>query len=342
MANKASDYFILKNDNGVEVTFIGLGGRFISIKAPSPNGEIADVILGYDTIEEAINGDIYFGAICGRYANRISEGKFDLDGISFQLDTNNGPNHLHGGFDGFHNRVWEIEKIDKEGAVSAYKLTLTSPDGDQKYPGELKVTVIYSLTSDNQLCLEYEAETNKPTIINLTSHPYFNLKGAGSGNVLGHELQLMASRFTTIDPILGTCSGEISPVADTPFDFMKVKKVGEVIVPDNEQIKLGGVGLDHNFVIDSGGKDVKLAAKLHDPDSGRTMEVYTDQPGIQIYTGNHFDGTQIGKGGIGMVKYAGLAMETQIFPNSPNITHFPNAILRPGEKYKHCCIYKFL
>jgi aldose 1-epimerase len=339
---KADDRFVLKNDNGVEVTFIGLGGRFISMKVPSPNGEIADVILGYDTTEEALNGDIYFGAICGRYANRISKGKFDLEGISFELDVNNGPNHLHGGFDGFHNRVWEIEKIDKEGAVSAYKLSLTSPDGDQKYPGELIVTVIYSLTSDNQLCLDYEATTNKSTIINLTSHPYFNLKGAGSGNILNHELQMMASKFTTIDSGLGTCSGEILPVAATPFDFVNVKKVSEAIVLDNEQIQLGGEGLDHNFVIDDGGKEVKLAARLHDPDSGRTMEVYTDQPGIQIYTGNHFDGTQIGKTGIGMVKYAGLAMETQIFPNSPNIAHFPNAILRPGELYKHCCIYKFL
>jgi len=309
---------------------------------PSPNGEIADVILGYDSVEEAINGDIYFGAICGRYANRISEGKFVLDGILFQLDTNNGPNHLHGGFDGFHNRVWEVEKIEKEGAVSAYKLSLTSPDGDQKYPGELKVTVVYSLTSDNQLCLEYEAVTNKSTIINLTSHPYFNLKGAGSGNILNHELQMMASRFTTIDPKLGTCSGEIVPVEDTPMDFTNVKKVGDAIVANNEQIELGGGGLDHNFVIDDGDMKVKLAARLHDPDSGRTMEVYTDQPGIQIYTGNHFDGTQIGKGGSGMVKHAGLAMETQIFPNSPNIAHFSNAILRPGEKYKHCCIYKFL
>lgn len=339
---KATDCFVLKNDNGVEVAFLGLGGRLISIKVPSPKGDIADIVLGYDTIEESINGDIYFGALCGRYANRISKGQFEIDGVPYQLDTNDAPNHLHGGFGGFHCRVWEVEPIEKEGAVSAFKLSLISPDGDQKYPGELNVTVIYSLTNDNQFCIEYEAETSKATIINLTSHPYFNLNGAGSGDVLTHELQLMASRYTTIDPELGTCSGEIVPVTGTPMDFTVPTPIGKAVIAKTEQIALAGGGLDHNFVIDDGSKKVRLAARVHAPESGRIMEVYTDQPGIQIYTGNHFDQSQVGKSGIGMVKYAGLAMETQIFPNSPNIAHFPDAILKPGEKYSHCCIYKFL
>lgn len=339
---KATDRFILKNDNGIEVAFIGKGGRFVSIKVPSSKGDIADVVIGYDTVEEAINGDKYFGALCGRYANRVSKGQFDLNGVSYQLDVNDTLNHLHGGFDGFHNRVWDVEPTSKEGAVSAYKLSLVSPDGDQNYPGELKVTVIYSLTSDNQLCIEYEAVSDKDTIINLTSHPYFNLKGCGNGDVCAHELQLTASKYTTIDPELGTCGGEIAPVKGTPMDFVVPTPIGKAVAIENEQLKLGGGGIDHNFVLDDGSKKVKLAARLHDPESGRTMEVYTDQPGIQIYTGNHFNGSEIGKAGLPLVKHAGVALETQIFPNSPNIGHFPDAILKKGEKYTHCCIYKFV
>ncbi len=339
---KATDSFTLKNNNGVEVTFTAHGGRLVSIKAPSPKGEIADVVIGYDTIEESVVGDLYFGALCGRFANRVSKGQFVLDGVQYQLDVNNGPNHLHGGFDGFHNKVWNVEPTSKEGSVAAYKLTLTSTDGDQKYPGELNVNVVYSLTADNQFVIEYEAETSKPTIINLTSHPYFNLKGAGNGDVCDHELQLMASRYTTIDPELGTCGGEIADVAGTPMDFTSVKTIGKAVHENNQQLQLGGGGIDHNFVIDNGGNSVVLAARLRDPESGRVMEVYTDQPGVQIYTGNHFDGTTIGKGQKGIVKFGGVALETQIFPNSPNIEHFPNAVLRPGEKYKHTCVYKFI
>jgi aldose 1-epimerase len=256
--------------------------------------------------------------------------------------VNNGPNHLHGGFDGFHNKVWNVEPTTKAGTVSAYKLTLTSADGDQNYPGEVKVCVIYSLTADNQFIIEYEAETSKPTIINLTSHPYFNLKGAGNGNVCNHELQLMAANYTTIDSEIGTCAGKIEDVAGTPMDFTVYKAIGKALNDYNQQFKLGGGGLDHNFVIVNDSNEIVLAARLRDPESGRTMEVYTDQPGIQIYTGNHFDGSTICKGGKAIVKHGGIALETQIFPNSPNIDHFPNAVLRPGDKYKHTCIYKFV
>lgn len=340
MANKASDTFTLKNDNGVEITFTAEGGRLVSVKVPSKNNGVADVIIGYDTVAEALKGDQYFGAICGRYANRIANGEFELDGKKYKLDTNDAPNHLHGGNEGFNKRVWSVEPTVKNGAVSAFKLTLTSPDGDQKYPGELKISVIYSLSADNSFCIEYEAETDKPTVVGLTCHPYFNLKGAGTGDATEQELQLMASKYTTIDPKQMTCMGEIADVKGTPMDFTLPKKVKLALVDKHPQIRLVD-GIDHNFVIDGGGKGVKLAARFHDPETNRTMEVYTDQPGIQIYTGNHFDGSDKGKLGVGMVKYAGFAFETQIFPNSPNIDKFPNAILRPGETYKHTCIYKF-
>lgn len=337
---KATDHFTLKNSKGVEITFTAHGGRLASIKVPSASGEVADVVIGYDTIEESVAGDAYFASICGRFANRIAGGRFELDGIRYQLDINNGPNHLHGGFDGFCHRIWSVEPIEKPGAVSAYKLSLISPDGDQNYPGEVKVEVIYSLTDDNRFSIDYQAVSSKPTVINLTSHPYFNLKGAGNGTIEQHKLQIMASKYTTIDPEIGTCAGEIADVAGTPMDFTQEKAIGEALKSDHPQVRLVD-GIDHNFVIDNGGKELVLAARLKDPESGRTLEVLTDQPGVQMYTGNHFDSSTKGKQGVGIEKYAGVAFETQIFPNSPNIAHFPNAVLRPGEVYTHTCIYKF-
>ncbi|MFO8002278.1 MAG: aldose epimerase family protein [Marinilabilia sp.] len=340
MTNQASDTFTLTNNNNVEITFAAHGGRLLSAKVPSSSGEIADVLIGYDTVEEALNGDLFFGALCGRYANRISEGRFELDGKTLQLDVNNGPNHLHGGNKGFNQKVWSVEPVEMEGCTSAFRLSLVSPDGDQKYPGELSVNVVYSLNDNNEFKIEYEAETTKPTVINLTSHPYFNLKGAGSGDVLSHKLWLHASNYTPIDPQLETCGGDISIVAGTPMDFTSEKALEEAVNSSFDQIKLVD-GLDHNFVLDHEGKSIGLAATLKDPDSGRSLEVYTNQPGIQVYTGNHFDGSEKGKGGIPIDKYAGVALETQIFPNSPNCDHYPDATLRPGEKYNHVCIYKF-
>lgn len=341
MKDKALQVFKLKNQNGLEITFIPHGGRIMSIKVPSVKGEIADVVIGYDTPMEAVNGDLYFGAICGRYANRISKGQFLLDGRLIQLDTNNGPNHLHGGIDGFNARVWDVKETERDGSSVAWELSLVSPDGDQKYPGQLSVKIIYSLTSDNSFIIEYEAETSGSTVINLTSHPYFNLKGAGTGDVLRHELQLMADNFTPINPELETCAGEILPVAGAALDFRWPKTLAEAVGSEFPQIRLVD-GLDHNFVLNSRGGRTALAAILKDPESGRTMEVYTDQPGIQVYTGNHFDGSEKGKNGVAVEKYAGVALETQIFPNSPNVAHFPDAVLRPGEKYRHTCIYKFI
>ena len=331
--------YTLKNKH-IEITFIERGGQIISIKVPDAKGHIDDVVVGYDTMDEIIAGDVYFGALCGRYANRIVGGQFEIDGKKFQLDCNDGTNHLHGGFDGFNSRIWSVTPTVTDKFVQAYKLSLTSEDGDQNYPGKLEVSVIYGITKDNQFVIEYEAETSKPTIINLTSHPYFNLCGAGKASAINHKLQLNASRYTPISAKLGTTSGEIVPVKDTPFDFTSAKIVKVACDTDHEQINMIK-GIDHNFVIDDFDGSVKLVGVLLDPESGRKMEVYTNQPGIQIYTGAHFDGSETGKKGEPIDACAGIAMETQIFPNSPNYANFPNATLKPGEKYKHTCIYKF-
>lgn len=332
--------YSLKNSNNVEITFIARGGQVVSMKVPDAKGNISDVVIEYDTPEEALKGDAYFAAICGRFANRIAGGQFNIDGVSYQLDVNNGPNHLHGGNDGFNMREWNVEEISIEGATSAYRLSLLSPDGDQNYPGELVVSVIYSLNDDNEFKIEYEATTTKPTVINLTSHPYFNLDGEGDVN--NHDLQLNCDKYTPIEEKLGTCGGEIAPVTGTVMDFTTVKKIEEASYSDFSQMALGGGGLDHNFIVNGGGDgNVVKAATLIAPKSGRKLEVYTDQPGIQLYTGNHFDGTEKGKKQQPIVKYAGIAFETQIFPNSPNCEKYPNAVLRPGETYRHVCIYKF-
>jgi aldose 1-epimerase len=340
MSNKASDSFILKNNNGIEITFAAHGGRLVSVKVPSAAGDVADVLVGYDTVEEALNGDLFFGALCGRYANRIVKGQYVIDGETVQLEVNNGPNHLHGGSEGFNQRVWDVEEIRKDDCTSAFRLTLISPDGDQKYPGELKVKVVYSLNDDNEFKLEYEAETSKPTVINLTSHPYFNLSGDLSNSAADHLLTLNATQFTPIDPAVETCNGEIADVKGTPMDFTSEKSVRDALSSSFDQIKMVD-GLDHNFVISQGGEKLTKAASLKDPRTGRTLEVFTDQPGIQVYTGNHFDGSEKGKGGVPIEKYCGVALETQIFPNSPNHDNYPDAVLRPGDKYQHTCIYKF-
>ncbi|WP_430931364.1 aldose epimerase family protein [Saccharicrinis sp. 156] len=337
---KASDVFTLKNGNNIEVTFIGRGGQLIGIKVPDAKGEIADVVIGYENVDAALAGDGYFGALCGRYANRIVGGKFELDGTQYQLDVNNGPNHLHGGNDGFNSRVWDVEPYADSKYAQAYKLSLVSPDGDQKYPGELTVSVIYGLTDDNELVIDYTADTTKPTIINLTSHAYFNLKGAGTGTVENHILELNADKYTPISAEIGTVTGEIAEVKGTAMDFVDAKKIGDACHSDCPQVKLVD-GIDHNFVINGYDGNLKLAARLSDPESGREMQVFTDQPGVQIYTGSHFDGSETGKSGAPIEKWAGVALETQIFPDSPNKENFPNAVLRPGEVYKHTCVYKF-
>ncbi|WP_439185141.1 aldose epimerase family protein [Carboxylicivirga taeanensis] len=337
----AADVFTLKNSKGVEVTFIARGGQITSIKVPNAKGEVADVVIGYDTVEEALAGDAYYGAICGRYANRIVKGEFELNGQSYQLETNNGPNHLHGGTDGFNLRTWEVEQVELPQFAQACQLTLVSPDGDQGYPGELTTIVTYGLTEDNELVIEYDAVADKDTIINLTSHAYFNLDGAGAGTIAEHELTLNADKFTPIDGEIGTVTGEIAEVKDTSMDFTAAKKIKEALQADCPQVKLVD-GIDHNFVINGYDGSLKLAARLESPLSGRCMEVYTDQPGVQVYTASHFDGSETGKQGRPIEKWAGLALETQIFPDSPNKAHFPEATLKAEEHYRHTCVYKFI
>lgn len=331
--------YTLKNKN-IVIDFIERGGQVISIRVPDAKGNIDDVVVGYDTMDEIIAGDGYFGALCGRYANRIVEGKFEIDGEKFQLGCNNETNHLHGGVAGFNSKNWTVSPVTLDKFVQAYKLSLTSEDGEEKYPGKLDVSVIYGVTEDNQFVIEYEAETSKPTVINLTSHAYFNLCGAGKASAENHKLQLNASNYTPICAKLGTASGEIVDVKGTPFDFTSATSVKSACDTDHEQINMIQ-GIDHNFVIDNCDGATQLVGTLLDPESGRKMEVYTDQPGIQIYTGAHFDGSEKGKNGIPIEACAGIAMETQIFPNSPNYANFPNATLMPGEKYTHVCIYKF-
>lgn len=337
---KASDVFTLKNSNKVEITFIGRGGQITGIKVPDAKGKIADVVIGYQTVDEALAGDGYLGALCGRFANRIVNGQFELEGTKYQLECNNGSNHLHGGIDGFNSRTWEVEVIKDRKYAQAYKLSLVSEDGDQGYPGKLTVEVIYGLTDDNEFVIEYTANTTKSTIINLTSHAYFNLKGAGTGNVLDHELEINASKYTPIDGEIGTVTGEIAEVKGTAMDFVDPKAIGKACKSNDPQVKLVD-GIDHNFVIAGYDGSLRIAARLVDPESGREMEVYTDQPGVQIYTGSHFDSSETGKLGAPIEKWAGVALETQIFPDSPNKENFPNAVLKPGETYKHTCVYKF-
>jgi aldose 1-epimerase len=338
---KASDVFTLKNSKGVEVTFIARGGQITGIKVPNDKGEVADVVIGYETTEEALAGDAYFGALCGRYANRIVKGQFELNGEKIQLDVNNGPNHLHGGNDGFNLRTWSVEEVKLPQFAQAYNLMLLSPDGDQNYPGELSTIVTYGLTEDNEFVIEYDAVSTKDTIINLTSHAYFNLEGAGTGTIAEHELTINANKFTPIDGEIGTVTGEIAEVKGTGMDFSSGKKIGETLTADCPQVKLVD-GIDHNFVINGYDGSLKLAARLEHKGAGRTMEVYTDQPGVQIYTGSHFDSSEKGKQGAPIEKWAGVALETQIFPDSPNKANFPNATLKAEEHYKHTCVYKFI
>ena len=337
---KASDKFTLKNSNGVEVSFIARGGQVISAKVPDKNGNFTDVVIGFDTVEETLAGDAYLGAICGRFANRIADGKLSIDGKSYQLDINNEPNHLHGGLDGFNSRTWEVENVDSSAYVKAYKLKLVSPDGDQKYPGELSVEVIYGLTEKNEFCIEYKAKTTATTVVNLTCHPYFNLKGSGKGTIEDHQLTMNSTDFTPLSKEIGTVSGEIVPVAGTPLDFSEGGLLGNSLSSDHEQIAMVD-GIDHNFVINGYDETLKHALTLSEPTSGRVLKVFTDQPGVQLYSGSHWDGSTKGKNGLPITKWGGLAIETQKFPDSPNHPDFPSTFLKPGEEYTHKCVYAF-
>jgi aldose 1-epimerase len=337
---KPVEMVTLKNASGMEVQAISYGAIITSIKVPDRAGKIADVVLGFDQSNQYFADPTppYFGAIVGRYGNRIANGAFALDFKKYVLVKNNGPNHLHGGTKGFDKVLWNVAtKNAAEGASAIF--TRTSPDGEEGYPGNLDVRVTYTLTDKNALIVDFHATTDKPTVVNLTQHSYFNLAGEGSGDILGHQLTLNADRYTPVDATL-IPTGQLAPVAGTPFDFRKATAIGARIDQDNAQLK-NGKGYDHNWVLNRKGTGPELAAQLTDPKSGRTLEITTTEPGIQFYTGNFLDGTIKGKGGHVYGLRSGLCLETQHFPDSPNHKSFPSTELRPGKTYDSRTIFTF-
>jgi aldose 1-epimerase len=323
--------FTLINSNGISARITNYGGIVTSLMVPDRKGRPEDVVLGFETLEEYLAGHPYFGAIVGRYANRIAGGRFELEGEIYRLAINNGNNHLHGGVAGLDKRVWEFETYSSQGE-SSLELTRLSPHGEEGYPGNLSLRVIYTLNDDNELKVAFAAETDRPTPVNLSHHGYFNLTG-GKETVLGHELTVNAGRYTAVTSE-SIPTGELPGTGGTPMDFREAKPVGRDIG------KVPG-GYDHNYVLDGNEGELKKAAILYEPESGRRMEVLTTQPGVQLYTGNFLDGALTGKKGQVYNQHHGLCLETQHFPDSPNQPHFPGTILLPGEEYKHIAIYRF-
>ncbi len=331
------DIYTLVNKSGAEVRITNYGGIIVSLKVPDKDGNLGDVMLGRDKVEDYIaNNGPYFGALIGRYGNRIGKGTFELDGKTYTLAKNNGENHLHGGKVGFDKVLWNAKEIAAGGAPGL-ELTYFSKDGEEGYPGNLNVTVKYIWTNKNELKIEYKANTDKPTVVNLTSHGYFNL--AGKGDILGHELMINADKMTPVDSGL-IPTGEVTEVAGTPFDFRTLKVVGKDIAADDQQIKYGP-GYDHNFVLNKTFGEMSLAAEVYDPSTGRDMEVWTTEPSLQFYSGNFLDGTITGKGGVVYNKHAALCLESQHNPDSPNKDQWPTTTLRPKQTYKTTTIYKF-
>ena len=327
--------YTLTNANGCEAKITNYGGIVVSLKVPDKTGQLSDVVLGYETLDKYIEKTPYFGALVGRYGNRIGKGKFTLNGKEYTLAVNNGPNHLHGGIIGFDKVVWRAKETRKPEGVGL-ELTYLSKDGEEGYPGNLSVTVRYLWTNDNELRIDYAATTDKPTVVNLTNHSYFNL--ACKGDILGHELMIDADKFTPVDEGL-IPTGELRNVAGTPMDFRKATAIGARIEQPDEQLKFG-LGYDHNWVLNRSGS-LRLVARMYEPTTGRVLEVYTTEPGVQFYCGNFLDGTITGKYGTVYHKRYGLCLETQHFPDSPNKPSFPSTVLKPGEKYASTTIYKF-
>ncbi len=329
--------YTLTNDNGIVLRALDYGGVIQSLRTPDRSGQSADIVLGFDTLAKYVKDSPYFGAIIGRFANRIARGHFTLDGKTYTLAINNGPNALHGGLVGFDKVIWNADPFTTDSSAGIV-WTHTSPDGDQGYPGTLKLRVTYTLTDANELVINYEATTDKPTIINLTNHCYFNLAGAGHGNILDELVMINADSMTPIDST-EIPTGKVVSVAGTPFDFRIPTTIGARINEPNQQLKFAG-GYDHNFVLNRSDSGLTHAARVVDPTTGRTLDVYTSQPGLQFYTGNFLDGSFSGIGGV-YVRRAGFTLETQHYPDSPNHPNFPSVVLRPGETFHSTTIFKF-
>lgn len=336
---KAVDLYTLTNANGVEAKITNYGGIIVSLKVPDKNGNMEDVVLGFDSLAAYETKSPFFGALVGRYGNRIAKGKFTLDGKEYTLVQNNGENHLHGGTVGFDKKVWQAEEIQNDSTVGL-KLTYTSPDMEEGYPGKLDVEVTYTLRNDNALAIDYKATTDKKTIVNLTNHSYFNLAGHDAGDILDHVMMINANQFVPVDSTL-IPTGELQQVEGTPLDFTEPTRIGDRIdQTDNQQIAHGG-GYDHCWVLNKDGQGLTLAATVYEPNSGRFMEVMTTEPGVQFYSGNFLRGPLEGKGGATYDKRSGLCLETEHFPDSPNQPDFPSVELNPGEVYQTTTVYKF-
>ncbi|MBI1881194.1 MAG: galactose mutarotase [Chloroflexi bacterium] len=338
----AVDEYTLTNANGMEVKISTYGGIISSVKVPDRNGNLADVALGFDNLKDYETKNPYFGCITGRYANRIAKGKFSIEGEEYTLATNNGPNSLHGGLKGFDKVVWTAKEAQSTDGVGL-ELTYTSPDGEEGYPGNLDVKVVYTLTDENEIRMDYTATTDKPTVVNLTNHSYWNLAGEGAGDIYGHILMLNAGQYTPVDDTL-IPTGELEAVDGTPFDFRTPKAIGPGQRSNHPQIVIGR-GYDHNWVLNRPSPDdtsLIMAARLYEPNSGRVFEVWTTEPGIQFYAGNFLDGTLYGPSGHSYRQSDALALETQHYPDSPNQPNFPSTLLAPGDTYETTTVYKFL
>ncbi len=330
--------YTLTNANGMIVKITNYAAIITSVLVDDKDGEMGDVVLGYDNLQSYVERNPFFGAVAGRYANRIAKGQFTLNGETYTLATNNGENHLHGGEEGFDKKLWDAESFENENGVGV-KMTYVSPDGEEGYPGTLTSHVTYTLTPANAIQMDYEATTDKPTVINLTNHSYFNLKDAGASKILDHEMRIVADKYIPTDagniPL-----GPLEDVEGTPFDFRTPTALGDRIEADDVQIERG-YGYDHTYVINGGGNTLTLAAEVYEPTTGRFMEVLTTEPGVQLYTGNHLSENFVGKGGQTYQRRAGFCLETQRYPDTPNQPDYPSATLNPGETYTSTTVYRF-
>ena len=338
-ASEPVTLYALRNKNGLEACITTFGGRLVSLKTPDREGNLKDIVLGFDELEGYLKKNPYFGALVGRYANRIANGAFSLNGETYHLARNNGPNSLHGGLKGFDKVVWHAREASGANGASSLELQYRSVDGEEGYPGNLDVTVTYSLTDADELRIEYQATTDKDTVLNLTNHSYFDLSGEARGDIVDLEVTIEADRFTPVNESL-IPTGELRRVEGTPFDFRQPKRVGSRIDEEDEQLKYA-LGYDHNFVLNRDRQALSFAARAKHPESGRILELATTQPGVQFYTGNHLDGTVAGKGGVVYRFRSGVCFETQHFPDSPNQPHFPSTELKAGQTYLGATVFRF-